>query len=558
MGKSLSDRKKSEIAELYFQGLTRDEIAKKTGVSAGAVSGVIREFTDCADSTSTEEAAEEYDVSETVESLRSLAVGIRKAGTSVEEMMEVSKMLERIKKLTDLDRLEGFIKTGESLADKAHVEASVRMHLLEEHTGKTHDDILAELERKNTRLAEQSEEIQSRNAEIKHLEDEKTRLTQEGEEFLKQHNLTMARVEHVLRVEEALSRYEIDLTKLEGLQRVLGAIEEAGYDPKEVVEQIKKKGALKLQIETHTKDLAGIQAEAARLNEEVSALEKKIAEAESTLQKYAELESMGWNDESLERALRLAREAGSPEEVLSRLELLKPSAEVKAELERTKAETETLNERALKMIEETLKNLSTLAVESSSLVNEKIPVVVAEVNNIVKTQISGLANEYNSLAEKHGKLQADFSELYEKYRRLQKRLDDAISWSLLLEEPEKLPGDSISRIFFDVMLPRLEAWCRSKESTETFDIVAEVAKRAICLYAEQAANFMNKPEEASVVDAISALGSFASVAMPFYKAFMIWYALHKNDAEASRFFNAQYYLTQFYEEGIRKLKRQEM
>lgn len=550
MGKSISDHKKSEIAKLYFQGLTRDGIAKRTRVSAGAVSGVIKEFTDCADSTSTEEAAEEYDVFETVENLRSLAVETRKTGTSVEKLMEVSKMLERIKKLTDLDKLEGFIKAGESLADKAHVEASVKMHLLEEHTGKSHDDILVELERKSARLTEQSEEIQRRNAEIKHLEDEKGRLTQEGEELLKQHKLTMARVEHVARVEEALSRYEIDLTNLEGLQRVLGTIEEARYDPKEVVEQIKKKGALQLQIEAHTKDLADIQAEAARLNEEVSALKKKIAEAKSTLQKIGELESMGWNLESLERVLRLAREAGSPEEVLSRLELLKPSEEVKAELQRTKAETETLKEKAQKTIEETLNSLSTLAVASSSLVNEKIPVVVAEVNNILKTQVSSLASEYNSLAEKHGKLQEDFSELHEEYRKLQKRLDDAISWSLLLQEPEKLPGDRISHIFFDIMLPRLEAWCRSKESNETTDIVEEVAKKAICLCTEQAANFMDKPEEASVVDAIWALGSFAAVALPFHKALMTWYALHKNDAGASRFFNAQYYLKKFFDEGL--------
>lgn len=60
MRKRISDWEKSEIADLYLQGLTRDEIAKKTGVSAGGVSGVIKEFTDCADSTSTDEAAEEY------------------------------------------------------------------------------------------------------------------------------------------------------------------------------------------------------------------------------------------------------------------------------------------------------------------------------------------------------------------------------------------------------------------------------------------------------------------------------------------------------------------
>lgn len=412
MRKKISDREKSEIVDLHLQGLTRDEIAKKTRVSAGAVSGVIKEFTDCADSTSTDEAAEEYDVAVTVETLRSLAGEIRKAGTSVEELMEVSNMLRRVKKLIDLDSLEGYIKAGESLGDKAHVKASVRLHAIEERTGLTHDEILAEVERKDARSKEQSEEIQRRNAEIKNLEDEKTRLTEEEEMFLKQHKLTMARVEQVSHIEEGLSRYKIDLAKLEGLQRVLGAIEEAGYDPKEVVEQIRKKGALQLQIETYTKDLANIQAETEKLNEVISTLEKKLAEAESTLEKYSELESMGWNHESLERALKLAKETGSPEETLSRLELLKPSAEAKAELEKTKAEADALKEKTSKMIEQTLQNLSTLAEKSSSLVNERIPVVVAE--------ISSLAKETNNLAEKYNKLQADFTKLLRSTRSIRR------------------------------------------------------------------------------------------------------------------------------------------
>ena len=218
--KRISDWEKSEIVDLHLQGLTRDKIAKKTGVSAGGVSGVIKEFSDCADSSSTEEAAEEYGVVETVKGLRSLAVEIRKAGTSVEELMELSNMLRRIKKLIDLDKLEGFIKAGESLGDKAHVEASVRMHAIEERTGKTHDEILAEVERKDARLKEQSEEIQRRNAEIKNLEDKKARLTKEEERFLKRHKLTMARVEQVSRIEEGLSRYKIDLV-----------VDRAGFEP---------------------------------------------------------------------------------------------------------------------------------------------------------------------------------------------------------------------------------------------------------------------------------------------------------------------------------------
>ena len=58
MRRRLSDLERSKIVDLHLQGLTRDEVARKTGVSAGGVSGVIRKFTERADSSSIEEAAE--------------------------------------------------------------------------------------------------------------------------------------------------------------------------------------------------------------------------------------------------------------------------------------------------------------------------------------------------------------------------------------------------------------------------------------------------------------------------------------------------------------------
>lgn len=46
MRKRIIQHKKSEIENLYLEGLTRDDISKKTGVSAGGVTGVIKELKD--------------------------------------------------------------------------------------------------------------------------------------------------------------------------------------------------------------------------------------------------------------------------------------------------------------------------------------------------------------------------------------------------------------------------------------------------------------------------------------------------------------------------------
>ena len=132
----------------------------------------------------------------------------------------------------------------------------------------------------------------------------------------------------------------------------------------------------------------------------------------------------------------------------------------------------------------------------------------------------------------------------------QKSLDDAIGWSTLLHEPEKLPGDRISSIFFGVMTPRLEIWCKNKNTEERADIAKELAKRAICLYSQSAANFLKAPKKASVVNAKLALMSFALTVIPFYLAFIEWYRLHKDEKEASNLYNAQYHLKHFYKEGL--------
>lgn len=243
-----------------MQGLPRDKIAEETGVSAGGVSGVIREFTDGTAFTSIDEAAEKYDVVETVEDLRSLALEIGNAGTTIEELVKASKMLERIRKLISLDRLEEFIKAGESLKDKAHVEASVRMHMIEERLGKPHDDILTDLKAKEIRLRELNPEIQRLNSQVKNLESEmekaetdfsaqKAKLDAELEKSLKEHSLTLERIKQVSEIETGLSSYDIELTRLEGLLKILDTVEEEGQDANKLVELAKKVGWLRAQAD---------------------------------------------------------------------------------------------------------------------------------------------------------------------------------------------------------------------------------------------------------------------------------------------------------------------
>jgi len=464
---TISDQKRSEIIELYMRGWTRDDIAEKTGVSTGGVSGVIKEFTERADSSSLDEAAKEYGVAPTVESLRELAVRVKKNETSVEDLIALSNTLERIKQLVPPERLEEFARAGESLGDKAHVEASVRMYTIEQITGKSHDDIVADLGSKLDKIKELSSEIQRLNSDIKNLNTEKANLEAELSELLRQRNLTLERIERVAKIESELSKHNIDLTKIEELHPIFDTVEQSGYDSKKVVEQLRKEGSLKAQIEADRKNLADIQERLAKLNDILSSCEDKLRKVEPTVGKADALVSMGWNIQSLERVAKLTKSFGSVEEVLDRVELVKRFADAKAELERVRAETNALKEENLKAIKETSKNLSVLTKESSILVDEKIPPIMA--------QLSNLADRYNNLVEKYTKLD-------EEYRKLRKRLEEALNWSTLLQEPEKLPSNTIRHIFFDIMIPKLEIWC--KRNRERLDILKELAGKAMYLYLE--------------------------------------------------------------------------
>ena len=137
--------------------------------------------------------------------------------------------------------------------------------------------------------------------------------------------------------------------------------------------------------------------------------------------------------------------------------------------------------------------------------------------------------------------------LQEEIRKYQKNLDEAFGWSTLLQAPERLPGDTIYHIFFDVMAPRLQKWCSGRDNKVRLNVAMELAKTAVCLYVESAEKFLKNPEEATVQEVRGALGSYAAATAQFRIALSKWYAAYKHE-ERSRFFHVKYHLDQFFEE----------
>jgi len=201
------------------------------------------------------------------------------------------------------------------------------------------------------------------------------------------------------------------------------------------------------------------------------------------------------------------------------------------------------------------RKLAKLQKQSTILVNDRIPSILNETNTFLKTQKNVLASEYNALADKYYKLTADRDKIASESARYQKFLDDAISWTILLQTPEKLSVNTVNRIFFETLFPELEAWGKNKTLEERLEIAQQMFLRVMVFYDEQCSNLIKDPQQANVIDMMYALASFVNVTFLFYSSFKIWYALNRSKAEGSRFYNAHYYLDQFFKEGIKDLSK---
>jgi myosin heavy subunit len=534
MGGKILGFEKSRVVDSYLRGCSRDETARKTGKSGGTVSGIVNEFKEEAESTSLDEAADKYDVLETVESLRGLAVQIRENDSSVEELIFLSKMLQRIKKLTSLDNLEEFIEAGEDLHDSTHVQAAIKLHTLENRLGKTHDAILKEVETAETTKNQLNQEAQRLQTQITSLQDEKTKVETELQNELTQRKLTLERMEQISQLNKALTDNCIELSNVELLQNMLNFVREAGGDPKKLVELAETIDSLNLQIETETKKLYETQNAHTNLDSKNKRTRRRLEKAKNPLKKYHALISMGWTDENLEKVLKLAKAVGKPVEVLCRFELLKSSKDAQLELDRIKAESETLKQENMKAVKRITRRLRRLENESSELVEEKIPSILNQI-------------------DKHSQLQTSIDKLIADCARYQKCLDEAICWTTLLQAPEKLPGTTVYRILFEILFPRLQAWSKNKSNNERQELARELFKRALEICIEDSTTLMNMTAKASPINALKTVLSFAKVTSPLYVGILTWYNLHRGEKDVEGFFDVQYYLTKLFEEGISKI-----
>ncbi|MGC8849487.1 MAG: coiled-coil domain-containing protein, partial [Candidatus Bathyarchaeia archaeon] len=262
--------KRMEVLKLYFIGYSYDKIVEVAGVAKGSVVNIVKELK--------EGRYPEFEsILDLVDELRSLAVEIKRSGLGISQASLGIKFYERIKRLTEPQTLDGYIKMCERISppnfpiDK-FIDVAIRLHELEEKVGKNYEEALKDIERE---LEEKSSNLRGLSSQVEVLERKRARLKDELKKM--EAELTSARFKlgELIKGVESLERLGVE--KVCKLSTFVRECEELGYSAdrlKELIKLVNERAALE-------KQKAILLGKLATLNEEVKRAEReKLARVE--------------------------------------------------------------------------------------------------------------------------------------------------------------------------------------------------------------------------------------------------------------------------------------
>jgi len=255
------------IIELHLKGYVRDVIARKVGVSTGAVSNVINLLP------------------ESLEDLRTLGVELRKSGKSLHEALECTNLCRQLKEMNvELDQLEGYVKAMRRFSRKARyepkqvVQAEIRLSNLEDESGKSFQEAIKEFETK----IKETQRLDGKMLKTQEVIEEKEK---ERRQKLRLNRVTEKDIRHVKELQQKLARRRISLADVESLEKYLVNMKETGMNPRNFTRFTREFGSIKgrlTYLENQKKEkileLAGLKKEIKDAKIENSKLENRISE----------------------------------------------------------------------------------------------------------------------------------------------------------------------------------------------------------------------------------------------------------------------------------------
>jgi hypothetical protein len=251
------------IIEMWFEGVPRDEIAKRLMVSEGKVSSTVGSLPSC------------------LEPLRDLSKKLRKLNLLPHDAIEGVNVKQQ---LTEVGLTPEQVPISLQAIKKASTEAgytpeqvfraAAKLANLENQAGKEYSEAINEFENKIIQSQQMGRKIKEQKQQLSDLKHETKAAKQQRDQALEKANKTEKQISHLENLEAKLRSYGVNLEDAEDLQKYLENMKETRQDPKFFVSFTKKIGS----IEKHIFQLAA--QEKAR-KQSLNIIEKDI-ESEAT------------------------------------------------------------------------------------------------------------------------------------------------------------------------------------------------------------------------------------------------------------------------------------
>jgi transposase len=292
MVNQITDKRKDEVIRLYLQGLSRNDIARTCGVGEGTVSNIIDEW------------KRSLDIPD-VQSLRDLAVNLKRCGIDAAQCAQGFRILNTMKKLgVNQNQVEGFINEVYEYCQRIGLApqdiASNLQALINLSKDIPFSKIPEHIEEKKKEISRLDEEIRKQHEEIKSLKETKRELkieTSTAKELrdlsLQEEKTTTAELKEYSNFKTELRKYGIPIDDLSKLVQLLYGIRQHGYDVEKVLSEYQDLQFFKDNQARLWRQSREWEDKNAGLRDECSFLKAEVSRHSQRLHTYDELESMG-------------------------------------------------------------------------------------------------------------------------------------------------------------------------------------------------------------------------------------------------------------------------
>jgi len=236
MTQKISPHKKSKMMALYFEGYSQSAIANKLNVDQSTVSLHIGKFKSLVDQQGIKAAGEEFDIMNIVDALHSLAAEFKKSKITVEEAKVGLKMERLFQKLgVKQEDYNHLIQATTKLKTEGLLESAVKLNKLEESTGMTHEEIIAQSANTYQQLKNDQQDLQivtgtlnTAKEDLVAIENQKQLASQDLQEHMQQIGVDMNRLALVEELASTLKKAGVSNETLKDYIQRQQLLNEAG------------------------------------------------------------------------------------------------------------------------------------------------------------------------------------------------------------------------------------------------------------------------------------------------------------------------------------------